>query len=76
MDCEQASAFAFVAPFLPPLEQLDALAKLIGRGLIDTAPGARDQFGIQPAMVDAASSRNGADKQAMELAQVQLLLME
>jgi hypothetical protein len=70
------SPLSVVTLILPPLQQLNALPKLLSRGLINTAPGARNQFGVQPAMIDAAGSRDGADEQPVKFAQVLFLLME
>jgi hypothetical protein len=55
---------------------LDSLPKLFRRRLIDAAPGAGDQFCIEPAMIDAARSRKTGDQQPVEIPQILFLLME
>lgn len=61
------SPFAIVAFLLPPLQQLNTFSKLIGCRLIDAAPGAGNQFRIQPPMIDSAVSGDRADKQPVEI---------
>ena len=61
------SPFPVVPPLFPPFKQLNPLPQLLSRRLIDTAPGARDQFCIEFSMIDAAISGDGTDEQPVKI---------
>jgi hypothetical protein len=46
---------------------LNAFLELFHRCLIDPAPCAGNEFGIQAAMINAAGSGHSADKQTMKI---------
>jgi hypothetical protein len=62
------SPLSVIPTLLPTLQQSDAFVKLLYRGLIDPAAGARDQFRVQAPMIDPALSCHAAYQQSMEIA--------